>query len=218
MSKHHLSIVFLLLALMAISLPAHAGEMTGRYLYTLSDFSGPESLSWVRVHTVKYEIFVLNPSDQSIHIFDNNGMEVFQFTVDPTLGPVTDVGATDSGDILLLTGGNGRFSVVRCNYRGEAQATLQLMRRIASSRPLDQLGPSGYGHCASHEPSDERKPSRYRLSRVSANAWARATRCRCRLGSQRYLISPTDSRAWRSIDGPKLIGANTPVSGSRFHS
>ena len=127
MSKHHLSIVFLLLALMAISLPAHAGEMTGRYLYTLSDFSGPESLSWVRVHTVKYEIFVLNPSDQSIHIFDNNGMEVFQFTVDPTLGPVTDVGATDSGDILLLTGGNGRFSVVRCNYRGEAQATLQLM-------------------------------------------------------------------------------------------
>ena len=71
------------------------------------------------------------------------------------------------------------------------QATDQLTSRTACSSELVQCGPSGYGLSANQLSSRVLAASAKRASPLRCQACARVTSSRCRLGSQRYLMSPT---------------------------
>lgn len=91
----------------------------GTYLYTLSNFDGIIPYLWGRVVVDREqdEIYVIYQS--IITIFNENGMEIYQFGEDMDLGQVFDVASDRDGDILLLCYKNSAFSIIRCNFRGE---------------------------------------------------------------------------------------------------
>ncbi|MBI5443753.1 MAG: hypothetical protein HY900_21400 [Deltaproteobacteria bacterium] len=113
---------------------ARAG-LTGSFLYNLAGFTGPILFSGVRVAVDEKtrEVYVCDPTQGSVILLNEQGMEVFRFGDDERLGQVYDVAVQDDGTILLLSyfpserGLNDRdFSIVRCNFRGEPVGRIEV--------------------------------------------------------------------------------------------
>jgi sporulation protein YlmC with PRC-barrel domain len=126
------NILVVLMALAAVSggqLVAEDGKVSASYLYTLSNFSGVYPSSWARigVDESKGEVYVV--SSTKVKIFNENGMEVFTFNEGAELGLVTDVAVDEkNGDIIVLgfRQQTGRIDIIRCNFRGELLATIEM--------------------------------------------------------------------------------------------
>lgn len=110
--------IFLLAALAAQVMGA---EVKSDYLYNLSDFTGAVPYNWVRlaVDRERNEIYVCNPSDMTVRIFNSNGMELYAFGDDGELGYVKDIALGENGDLFVLSGLGQDYSVIRANFRGE---------------------------------------------------------------------------------------------------
>lgn len=108
------------------------GEVKGSFLYKLSNFTGTIPYSWVRpfVDKEKNEIYVSNGADRSVRIFNENGMEVYNFGDDENLGNILDGAVDNDGNILALsytlTNNGASFAVIRCNFRGEPKSKLEI--------------------------------------------------------------------------------------------
>jgi hypothetical protein len=61
-----------------------------------------------------------------VGIFNFNGMSIFSFGDDSSLGSVEGVAPLASGDLVVLASKAGSWSLIRCNFRGEPQAVLKL--------------------------------------------------------------------------------------------
>jgi len=111
-----------LVATAALAAPAAAQAVRGSYLYTLSSFTGPipYNHSRVAVDRERNEVYVLYQN--TVRVFNESGMEVYQFGDDLDLGHLVDVAVDDRGDILLLAWRDGKPAIVRCDYRGRPQA------------------------------------------------------------------------------------------------
>jgi sugar lactone lactonase YvrE len=98
----------------------------GGYLYTLANFTGPvrDNFSRVIADKERKEIYVLYQN--TVRVFNDSGMEIYRFGDDLDLGHIVDVAVDREGDILLLTYRDTRSAIVRCNYRGEPKATVEL--------------------------------------------------------------------------------------------
>jgi streptogramin lyase len=124
--KTKLFMLFAILFLMAYSPPVWA-EVKASYLYRLSSFTGPIPYSWVElaVDKEKNELYVCDGSDRSVRIFNENGMEVYNFGEDSDLGNIniTHLAVDKDGNILLLSykweAKGTSYSIIRCNFRGE---------------------------------------------------------------------------------------------------
>jgi DNA-binding beta-propeller fold protein YncE len=122
------AIAFLVLLLS----PGKSQAISGSFLYTLSNFTGALPYNWVRTYAdkVNNEIYVINPSDGSVRIFNENGMEIFRFGEDGSLGGIYDVAVNKEGNLLILsfnTQGTGpKYSIIRCNYRGEPISNIEM--------------------------------------------------------------------------------------------
>ncbi|MCK9419653.1 MAG: hypothetical protein M0R70_09770 [Nitrospirae bacterium] len=105
-----------------------AGEtqVSATYLYTLSNSMGIVPFSWVKlsVDTANDEVYVV--SSKKVSIFNGTGMEVYAFNESGDLGLVSDVAVRSNGDILALSSRSGRVELIRCNFRGEPIATIEL--------------------------------------------------------------------------------------------
>ncbi len=97
-------------------------DVTGSYLYSLSDFSGtiPFYTATLFADQNRHEIYVTS-SDNVVRIFNNKGMEIYRFNDDGSAGIILDTVVDADGSILALTTSTkpGTYSLVRCNYRGE---------------------------------------------------------------------------------------------------
>jgi hypothetical protein len=128
-----------LLALIAISFlvlssgNAKAQAVKGTFLYSLSSFTGPIPYSWVELtlDKEKNEVYVCNGWDGSVRIFNENGMEVYNFGEDSDLGNIsmTHLAVDRDGNILLLSYNHDvkgtSYSIIRCNFRGEVISRFQ---------------------------------------------------------------------------------------------
>jgi hypothetical protein len=121
-----------LLAVMTIALsglvatPAESQPVRGGFLYTLASFTGPvrDNFSRVVADRERNEVYLLYQN--TIRVFNDSGMEIYQFGDDLDLGQIVDVALDREGDVLLLTYRDSRSAIVRCNYRGEPKSTIEL--------------------------------------------------------------------------------------------
>jgi len=130
--KYQLFILFAVLFVGALSTSALGGTIQATYLYNLSNFTGTLPYNWVRAYADKEnnEFYVINPSDGSVRIFNESGMEIYRFGDDYGLGGIYDIAVDKEGNILLLshktTDTGSRYSIIRCNYRGEPISKIEM--------------------------------------------------------------------------------------------
>ncbi len=126
--KHLIHIILSLLLVLVCSLPVMAEEIKASYLYTLSDFNGPLPYNWVSLTAdpEKRETYVADPSDKTVRVFNESGMEVYRFGDNGEVGNISAVAVAGNGDIYILSRTNGAYWVTRCNFRGDPQGKLDL--------------------------------------------------------------------------------------------
>ena len=105
---------------------ASAVETT--FLYNLSNLNGPVRSNWANITIDKKrdEIYVVDLSERDVSIYNDTGMEVYRFGEDGSLGTVVDVAVDDNGNIMVLSKGNSKPSILVCNYRGEHVSVLDI--------------------------------------------------------------------------------------------
>jgi hypothetical protein len=112
--------------LLLLCSPNAGATINAHYLYTFSDFTGKIPYTWpsLSIDRDRGEIYVINQG--SVSVFNSIGMEVYRFGDDRALGLITDVAVEKDGTILVLSYKGYAFSILRCNFRGELKATLEL--------------------------------------------------------------------------------------------
>ncbi len=127
-------LIVLVVILFVLAFSASVGaEVKASYLYTLSNFTGPIPYSWVElsIDKEKNELYVCNGADRSVRIFNENGMEIYNFGEDSELGNIniTHLAVDKDGNILLLSYNydvkGTSYSIIRCNFRGEVISKFQ---------------------------------------------------------------------------------------------
>lgn len=110
-----------LFLLAGLSAPATAEEVKTDYLFNLSDFTGTVPYNWVQLAAdrARREVYVSNPSDLTVRIFNNNGMGLYTFGDDGELGTINDLALDENGTLFVLSGVGREYSVLLANYRGE---------------------------------------------------------------------------------------------------
>jgi hypothetical protein len=126
--KYLTAIFFMVSLCIGVSSTLVMGAVEVSFLYRLSDFSGPIPFHWATVHTdaERNEIYVVDPHERDVRVFNDSGMEVFRFGDDGTLGSVADVVVEKEGNILVISRRDGRTSLTVCNFRGEPGSELNL--------------------------------------------------------------------------------------------
>jgi len=135
MKNKHPKIQFLILVVVIIltmSSSSAQGAMKGVFLYNLSNFTGLIPFSWAGLafDREQNEVYVCDFAFGMVRIFNENGMEVYNFGEDGTLGSIYDVAPDKDGDIFVLsyvvtTEGTG-YIITRCNYRGEPKSKIEI--------------------------------------------------------------------------------------------
>jgi DNA-binding beta-propeller fold protein YncE len=120
--------ILLLFFMMIFASEAMANEVKAGFLYSLSDATGTIPYNWVKLSSdpVRHEIYVINPTDLTIRIFNDQGMELYRFGDDLSLGYVSDLALDESGDMLVLTVKGGAYGLVRADYRGDPKGRVEL--------------------------------------------------------------------------------------------
>ena len=121
------SLIVMAIALSFVfSSTAGAQPVRGGFIYTLSNFTGtiPYNHSRVTVDRERNEIYVLYQNN--VRVFNESGMEVYQFGDDLDLGHIVDIAVDQSGDILLLAYKDSSIGITHCNFRGEPRSRIGL--------------------------------------------------------------------------------------------
>jgi len=120
--RKHVSVFCLSMMMITLTCveQASAGVET-TFMYTLSNFNGPVPYEWARIRfdESSNEMYVIDPRDNNVRIFNPNGMEIYRFGDDGTLGTISDVAVKNDGNILVLSQKNMQTAIFMCNYRGE---------------------------------------------------------------------------------------------------
>jgi len=128
---------------------AAQAEVQPSFLYRLSNFSGPVPSSWatISVDEVRDEIYVTDGQSGIVRIYNDRGMQVYQFGDDWNSGSLLlDAAVRDDGDILVLTRKFSASAILVCNFRGERVADLALQGfspDFADFSPTDMVYRSG---------------------------------------------------------------------------
>jgi hypothetical protein len=121
--RTRLATTFAVLALAAHATPAAANVS---YLHSLSDTNGKLPLDTVKLSydAAHAEVWVV--SGGVARVFNASGMELFSFGHNPELGSPRAVVGLEDGDLAVLAVTDGEWRLVRCNFRGEPKARIQL--------------------------------------------------------------------------------------------
>ncbi len=135
-----------------LSQVAFAENMDVSYEYHLSDFSGalPLNMAKVLADPKHQELYVID-NDSSVKIFNEAGMETYEFNDDGNLASVIfDVAVDNKGNILLLSAnyGSDKYYILQCNYRGDLMTTLELKNFPKGFYPNTMLYRDGHLYMA----------------------------------------------------------------------
>lgn len=125
--KQHIISCLCFLCLTGWSLPA-AAEIKAVFQYPLANFSGPvpSLLASLTVDQEQNEIYVLDPHGSDIRIFNEAGMEIYNFGEDGPLSNAIDIAVGKDGEIFVLPRASQTTAILRCNYRGELLSEITL--------------------------------------------------------------------------------------------
>ncbi len=123
--KQSLRVIAIALSVVC-SAPAESQSVKGGFIYTLANFTGtiPYNHSRVTVDRERNEIYVLYQNN--VRVFNESGMEVYQFGDDLDLGHIVDIAVDQRGDILLLAYKDSSIGIIQCNFRGEPRSRIDL--------------------------------------------------------------------------------------------
>jgi hypothetical protein len=126
MNRYGTAIVLILVPLWCC-VGGDASGLSASYLYRLSDVTGAIPSSWatVRGDDAAHEVYVHNPSDKTIRIFNESGMEIYRFG-DDLKAVVLDLSITADGSILLLIMRQKEIRILKSSFRGEPLAEFAL--------------------------------------------------------------------------------------------
>ena len=126
-TKKIILIPLILFSMTALDAPSAEGVEVS-YLYKLSNFTGTIPYDWVKVSLDNgpyKETYVV--SGDSIRIFNDRGMEVYNFgTYDSDLGAIYDIAVDPHGNMIVLSYNEGNSLITLCNYRAEPISKLEL--------------------------------------------------------------------------------------------
>ena len=120
-------VFFLLVPTLALAgdEPEISQAVTSSYLYHLGTFTGTIPFEWVPIiiDEARQEVYVLNSGEHSVYIFNDSGLQVYQFDINDRLGNVGGLALLENGDILLLCypPSGSEATLFRCDYRGDVQ-------------------------------------------------------------------------------------------------
>lgn len=105
-----------------------AAAVETTFLYSLSNLNGPirSNSANISFDEERDEIYVVDHGERYISIFNDAGMEVYRFGDDGSLGSVVDVAVVENGNILVLSKGSSKPSIIICNFRGEPVSALEI--------------------------------------------------------------------------------------------
>ncbi len=128
----------LLLGLTAFVSPSDALVVKASYLYTLSDFTGavPYGGGSLFVDRDRNEAYVLYQNN--VRVFNSSGLEIYRFGDNRNLGIMRDLAVEEDGSILVLsyTEGGDQYEVIRCNFRGEPVAKIEVTDLLPAFRGI----------------------------------------------------------------------------------
>ncbi len=125
-------LLILAIILMVASSGAAQGKVQGKFLYTLSNFTGTIPTSWARVRIDRERIETYMVYQNIIRVFNETGMEIYTFGDELDLGAIVDLAVDREGNILLLShkwmesGDRVDYQITRCNYRGEPLSKIEV--------------------------------------------------------------------------------------------
>lgn len=122
----HMMVFLLLVFLTGAPAPRTAGGVTASYLYNLSNFTGTVPYNWATLAVDKGNNEVYAVSNGAVTIFNERGMETYQFGNDSDIGAVADVAVEESGNIIILSYKGYTSALTLCNFRGEPLAPIEL--------------------------------------------------------------------------------------------
>jgi hypothetical protein len=99
-----------------------ATEVQPSFLYKLSDFDGPIAFksAQIEVDNLRNEIYVADTRQGDIRIFNANGMEVYRFGDDGSIGSLIDIAISRQGEILVLGQKSNQATLTRFDFKGRA--------------------------------------------------------------------------------------------------
>lgn len=128
MKKSSFLIVIMCIAfILPYSTDALAGIETS-FLYTLSDFGGriPINRASFSVDEQRKEIYVVDFSEEVVRVFDDRGMEIYEFGDDGDLEKVVAVAVREDGNIFVLAKGIAEPTLILCDFRGKPLSKVEL--------------------------------------------------------------------------------------------
>jgi len=130
LSRYNFLLLIFIMSFSLIGVFTHKAmaEVDATFLYFLSSFDGPVPFYWanITVDESQKEIYVVDSRERDVTIFNSEGMEVYRFGDDGSLGTVIDVAVKQDGNILVLSRGDTTSSLILCNFRGDPIAKLDL--------------------------------------------------------------------------------------------
>ncbi len=124
------------LLMVAFSARMTSASVQSAYLYDLANFTGiiPYGGANVFLDEERNEVYVL--FQNIIRIFNDKGMEVYQFGENLDVGHIVDGAVEPDGNILLLAYDEGVGSLYRCNYRGDLTGQVTVTNLPAEFLPF----------------------------------------------------------------------------------
>ncbi len=130
LSKIRLLIFTVVAACFFVAMPAFevSAELSASYKYNLANFSGTVPYMWALLATdpANSEVYVMDPGDRDIRIFNETGMEIFRFGEEGEFAWAKDLTVDEEGNIYLLSLKSQGFTITQCNFRGEPISEIQV--------------------------------------------------------------------------------------------
>jgi sugar lactone lactonase YvrE len=124
--KRPTQVITIFVFILLVPLHAASGGVKVSFRHRLSNFSGPVLSQWARlaVDSQHTEVYSLNRRENSIRVFDEHGMEIYEFG--ERFPSAADLAIGDDGNIFVLTARYQTSRIYLCNYRGERTSEITL--------------------------------------------------------------------------------------------
>jgi len=127
LKKNPLRIIITMVVLMFALPTLSNAAVQASFLYTLSDFTGPFLIGGGRMFVDKDRNEAYIVYQNVVRIFNENGLEIYRFNEDNSLGKLTSLVVDRDGTIFFLSyNDRGEYVIIRCNYRGEPTGRIEL--------------------------------------------------------------------------------------------
>ena len=127
--------------------PAKAEAVQATFLYKLSSITGPFFIAGggMFVDKERNEVYIVYQN--VTWVFNKNGLEIYRFNEDNSLGRLSSLSVDQDGTIFFLSyDDRGAYGIVRCNYRGEQTGRIEVTGLPPDFSDSEKFSPTHMGY------------------------------------------------------------------------